>query len=414
MVRPPVRPDRESIGTDADVLTGPGACGNGADRAAGRQSRNSACTRPLRLRAASAAARDLAVGAPQLCGPHADGSVLGSALCRRQLAGRQADRGRARSMRSRTRSTTCSTSSAARMSAVHPRSRHRRVVVAGSRLVAQAWQPTKLETQRARDVSRALLFIWIVRPVELNRVDHPPQISQPIRAGRGRRMPSAGVLATPCRRAAPPAMPNLDPNTLAQFVDPLPLPRSPGPWRGAAPGEVRRARAVLSRRDARHYRASCIAICRRPICGPTAARCRASRFETRSGQGHASNGSMNCRAKHFLPIDHTLHGAEAGKPEVRGVVHLHGGKTPPESDGYPEDWYVPGQSRTYYYPERAGSGAALVSRPCDGYQPAEYLCRLVRTACDSRRARSDALQLPSGKYEVPLVLFDRDLRRMAN
>ena len=25
-------------------------------------------------------------------------------------------------------------------------------------------------------------------------------------------------------------------------------------------------------------------------------------------------------------------------------------KTFPESDGYPEDWYVPGQSRLYHYP----------------------------------------------------------------
>jgi len=56
-------------------------------------------------------------------------------------------------------------------------------------------------------------------------------------------------------------------------------------------------------------------------------------------------------ARHFLPIDHTIHGAEKDKPEVRGVVHLHG-KRPPESDGHPEDWYVPGKSRTYYYPNR--------------------------------------------------------------
>ncbi len=32
------------------------------------------------------------------------------------------------------------------------------------------------------------------------------------------------------------------------------------------------------------------------------------------------------------------------------MVHVHGAKAPPESDGYPEDWYVPGQSRTYHYP----------------------------------------------------------------
>ena len=54
--------------------------------------------------------------------------------------------------------------------------------------------------------------------------------------------------------------------------------------------------------------------------------------------------------KHMLPIDHSLHGAEIGVPEVRSVVHLHGAKTSPENDGYPEDWYVPGKARTDYYP----------------------------------------------------------------
>src|SRR6202012_2864024 len=38
--------------------------------------------------------------------------------------------------------------------------------------------------------------------------------------------------------------------------------------------------------------------------------------------------------KHFLPIDHNLHGAEADKPEARAVVHVHGGRTPSDSDGY--------------------------------------------------------------------------------
>ena len=35
---------------------------------------------------------------------------------------------------------------------------------------------------------------------------------------------------------------------------------------------------------------------------------------------------------------------------MRGIVHLRGSRTPPESDGYPEDWYVPGKSKTYTYP----------------------------------------------------------------
>ena len=55
---------------------------------------------------------------------------------------------------------------------------------------------------------------------------------------------------------------------------------------------------------------------------------------------------------HFLPIDHTTHGAEAGKPDVRTVTHLHGAKVPAKNDGYPEDWMVPGQSLLYHYPNQ--------------------------------------------------------------
>ncbi|MGB8991360.1 MAG: multicopper oxidase domain-containing protein [Desulfobaccales bacterium] len=40
-------------------------------------------------------------------------------------------------------------------------------------------------------------------------------------------------------------------------------------------------------------------------------------------------------------LDHTIHGAESKFPDVRAVVHLHGGATQADSDGYPEDWYSP-------------------------------------------------------------------------
>jgi spore coat protein A len=75
-------------------------------------------------------------------------------------------------------------------------------------------------------------------------------------------------------------------------------------------------------------------------------------FDTRSGEGLLVEWANELPQKHFLPIDHNLHGAEADKPEVRAVVHLHGGRTPPESDGYPQSWFTPGRSATCYYPDR--------------------------------------------------------------
>jgi spore coat protein A len=41
-------------------------------------------------------------------------------------------------------------------------------------------------------------------------------------------------------------------------------------------------------------------------------------------------------------VDNHVHGTERGEPNIRTVVHLHGGKNVgPESDGYPEAWSTP-------------------------------------------------------------------------
>jgi spore coat protein A len=45
---------------------------------------------------------------------------------------------------------------------------------------------------------------------------------------------------------------------------------------------------------------------------------------------------------HLLPIDRHVHGTEMGEPDVRTIVHLHGGKNVgPASDGYAEAWVTP-------------------------------------------------------------------------
>ena len=151
-------------------------------------------------------------------------------------------------------------------------------------------------------------------------------------------------------RAAPPRVPNLHPNTLARFVDPLPLPVLARP-------AGRHADPMRHGEQAQHYRVAMRAISGKlhrdlPPTGLWAygGSVPGVMFETRSGESLSVEWVNELPAKHFLPIDHTLHGAGKDVPEVRGVVHLHGGKTPPESDGYPEDWYAPGQSRKYHYP----------------------------------------------------------------
>ena len=110
--------------------------------------------------------------------------------------------------------------------------------------------------------------------------------------------------------------------------------------------------------------------------------------------------------RHFLPIDHTLHGAEQGTPEVRTVVHLHGGRTPPDSDGYPEDWFVPGKSATCYYPNQQDAAALFY------HDHAMGITRLNAVAGLSgmyiiRDELEHSLPLPRDAHEIPLMLFDR-------
>src|SRR3984885_11892218 len=153
-------------------------------------------------------------------------------------------------------------------------------------------------------------------------------------------------------RRMPPVRPLLNPNLLAQFVDPLPIPEvahtaefRPSP---ADPNvKLPYYRFVMRQIESKVHRDM------KPTRlwgfgssspGPT--------LETRSGQGLLVEWANELPAAHFLPIDHTIHGAEADKPDVRAVIHLHGAKAPPDSDGYPENWYVPGKSAVSHYPNQ--------------------------------------------------------------
>ena len=131
-------------------------------------------------------------------------------------------------------------------------------------------------------------------------------------------------------------------------------------------------------------------------------------FETLSGEGLLVEWANELPAQHFLPLDHTLHGAEPGVPEGRSVVHLHGGKTPPESDGYPEEWTIPGESRTYHYPNEQAAALLWYHDHAMGINRLNIYAGLFGLHVIRDRAER-ALRLPEGRHEIPLVLFDRDL-----
>jgi spore coat protein A len=133
-------------------------------------------------------------------------------------------------------------------------------------------------------------------------------------------------------------------------------------------------------------------------------------IEVRSGQPVLIEWPNELPAKHFLPIDHSLHGAEADVPEVRGIAHLHGAKTAPDSDGYPEDWYVPGKSRTYFYPNHQEPTALWYHDHSMGINRLNIYAGMFGVYL-IRDDVEDRLNLPKGPYEIPLVICDRMLRQ---
>ena len=198
----------------------------------------------------------------------------------------------------------------------------------------------------------------------------------------------------------------LNAGALAQFVDPLPLPeiikpiaQRPSPDNPAVQLPYYRVpmRQFESKlhRDMKPTRQWGYASASP---GPT--------FETRSGQGLLVEWVNELPEKHFLPIDNSIHGAEADKPEVRAVVHLHGAKAPPESDGYPENWFVPGKSAVCHYPNQQDAAMLWYHDHALGINRLNVFAGLFG-AFFVRDEFEDSLNLPRGKYEIPLVFCDR-------
>lgn len=122
---------------------------------------------------------------------------------------------------------------------------------------------------------------------------------------------------------------------------------------------------------------------------------------------------------HLLPVDTTVHGAGPQFPEARIVTHLHGGVVEPESDGFPEYWYSAdpnapangmggpaGNSALYTYHNQQPSSTLWYHDHGMGITRLNVYAGLAGFYL-VRDAEEAALNLPSGNYEVPLVIQDR-------
>jgi spore coat protein A len=200
--------------------------------------------------------------------------------------------------------------------------------------------------------------------------------------------------------------PPLHPDSLARFVDELPIPPVLKP-EGTRPDPHDPARQIPSYRVS--MRETLVRIHRDlpptrmwgfagSVPGPT--------IEARAGQGMLIEWANDLPAEHLLPIDHGLCGAGADRPDVRTVVHVHGARVPPESDGYPEDWYTPGHAATYHYPNKQDATTLWYHDHAMGIERLNQYAGLFGFYL-VRDAIEDALELPRGPYEIPLVLCDR-------
>jgi spore coat protein A len=129
-------------------------------------------------------------------------------------------------------------------------------------------------------------------------------------------------------------------------------------------------------------------------------------FDVRKDEPVLVRWSNDLPHRHFLPIDHTICGAEADKPEVRAVPHLHGARVPHIYDGFPENWFPVGKSALYRYGNTQDACNLWYHDHAMGINRLNSYAGMMGMYL-LRDDEDDALQLPSGKYEVPLVLCDR-------
>jgi FtsP/CotA-like multicopper oxidase with cupredoxin domain len=87
------------------------------------------------------------------------------------------------------------------------------------------------------------------------------------------------------------------------------------------------------------------------------------------------------------------------------AVHLHGGHVPANSDGHPLDVINPGACKTYEYPNRQ-PGATLWYHDHAHHMESEHVFRGMHAFYLLEGQDEDRLRLPSGDYDVPIMITD--------
>jgi spore coat protein A len=139
-------------------------------------------------------------------------------------------------------------------------------------------------------------------------------------------------------------------------------------------------------------------------------------FEVRKGQPLWVKWRNQLPTKHFLPLDYSIHGAGQQVPQVRTVTHVHGARVMPESDGYPDAWETSDGRRgpvraadPCHYPNEQSATTLWYHDHAMGITRLNVYAGLAGFYL-IRDAEEERLNLPSGAYEIPLMIQDRSFK----
>jgi spore coat protein A len=189
--------------------------------------------------------------------------------------------------------------------------------------------------------------------------------------------------------------------SLDRYVDPLPVPKRLMPFSTNEDGVQYRVR-MLEFKQQMHSQLPPTRLWgyEGQYPGPT--------IEALRGTPIAVQWENQLPTQHIFGIDPRIHGAMPPAPAVRTVPHLHGACTQSESDGLPENWFTPGNSAVYHYPNSQQAATLWYHDHAVGITRLNVYAGLSGFFL-LRDDEERAMGLPSGDYEIPLLLQDRTL-----
>ncbi|MGE3110132.1 MAG: multicopper oxidase domain-containing protein [Phycisphaerales bacterium] len=197
------------------------------------------------------------------------------------------------------------------------------------------------------------------------------------------------------------------PRILAKFVDPLPIPPIAQPTSGTIGGEATYTGVISQFQQQLHRDLPPTTVwgINGTYPGPTIEA--ASNVPvTITWINDLRDDQGNLRTSHYFNVEPCIHGPDVLGTAPRTVMHLHGANTPRESDGHPDDTILPGQQDTdvhpntqlpatlWYHDHALGLTRLNVYMGIAGF----YLLR---------DPFEQSLSLPSGEYEIPLIIQDK-------